>query len=54
MVERKPKTKPKRKAGLTQKQRFIEAARYAEVDETGKTFERHVKVIVPSRLPAKK
>jgi hypothetical protein len=49
MAERKPKTKPKRKAGLTQKQRFIEAARKAEVDETGETFEHIFKRIVPPR-----
>jgi len=43
----KPKKKPSRK--LSQKERFIEAAREAEADETGKTFERALSRIVPAR-----
>lgn len=43
----KPKKKPDRK--LSQKERFIEAARNAEADETGKTFEKTVGLIVRSR-----
>lgn len=41
----KPKKKPSRK--LSQKERFIEAARNAEADETGETFERVIAKIVP-------
>lgn len=43
----KPKKKPSRK--LSQKERFIEAARTAEADETGETFEHAFKKIVPSK-----
>ncbi|MBO6669610.1 hypothetical protein [Parvibaculum sp.] len=41
----KPKKKPDRK--LSQKERFIEAARAAEADETGETFERTIEKIIP-------
>jgi hypothetical protein len=43
----KPKPKPKRKSGMTQKQRFIEAAKSAEVD--GDAFERVFNEIVPPK-----
>ena len=43
----KPKKKPDRK--LSQKERFIEAARNAEADETGDTFECAFKKIVPPK-----
>ena len=40
--------KPKRKSGdKTQKKRFIEKARELEADESGETFERAFKTIVP-------
>jgi hypothetical protein len=41
-------TKAKRNA-LDQQARFIEAAKKAEADETGKKFERAFKKIVPAR-----
>ncbi len=41
MPGRKPKTKkPKGYAKLSQKQKFIAAAKQMEVDETGDTFKR--------------
>lgn len=46
----KSKARPKNYRKLTQKQRFLEAARKAEADESGETFERRFKMIVP---PAK-
>lgn len=46
----KPKKKPSR--DLSQKERFIEAARNAEADETGETFERAMKKITPARRGA--
>ena len=44
----KPKTKPNKNRKLTQKERFIEAARAHEADESGETFERAMTKIVPS------
>jgi hypothetical protein len=44
----KPKTKTKRR-DPAQSERFIEAARKAGMDETGKTFERAFEKIVPPR-----
>ena len=41
-----PKAKKK-----TQRERFIEAARVAGVDETGKTFERALERLVQPRRP---
>ena len=54
-MDRKPTargpTKPKaaKKKEKTQRERFIEAARAAGVDETGKEFERQLKRIIRSR-----
>jgi hypothetical protein len=46
MVEKKPKAKmPKGYAKLSQKEKFIAAAKAAEVDETGETFDRTFKTI---------
>ena len=42
MPEEKAKPKPKVNRKLSQKERFIEAARAAETDETGETFERAI------------
>lgn len=51
----KPKSKPRAKdRKLTQKQRFIEAARAADIDETGEEFEREFKKIVPPNKPVSK
>jgi hypothetical protein len=47
MAEKKPKPKPKQKPKLSQKQRFIEAARAAETDESGEPFERALKSLLP-------
>jgi len=45
----KPNPRPKNSPKLTAKQRFIEAARAAEADETGETFERAFEKIVPPK-----
>jgi hypothetical protein len=46
MPEKKPKAKkPKNYAKLSQKQKFIAAAKAMEVDETGETFLRTFKPI---------
>ena len=42
------------KAKNAQSARFIEAAKKAEADETGKKFERAFKKIVPAKKTAKK
>jgi hypothetical protein len=49
-AKRKPKPKPDDPA---QSKRFIEAAKKAEVDETGKAFEAAFKQIAPQRPHAK-
>jgi hypothetical protein len=49
MSEEKAKPKPKVNRKLSQKERFIEAARSAGADETGETFEHAFKKIVPSK-----
>lgn len=46
-VNARPKKKPDRK--LTQRERFIEAARKAEADETGETFERAMAAVTPPK-----
>ena len=43
-----PAKKPPPKDEKPQKQRFMEAAKAAEVDESGKEFERAVKKVVPA------
>lgn len=52
MPERKPKQKrrPKNYAKLSQKQKFLEAAKQAEADESGETFERVFKKLVKQRV----
>lgn len=45
----KPKAKPDKNKKLSQKERFIQAAREAEADETGETFELIIEKIVPQR-----
>lgn len=47
MPKAKAKPKPKVNRKLSQKERFIEAARAAEADETGETFERALKTVIP-------
>jgi len=49
----KPK-KTKAAAKLSQKQKFIAAARQAEADESGETFEKAVRAIVPPKRPVSK
>lgn len=49
MPKEKAKPKPKVNRKLSQKERFIEAARAAEADETGETFERTFGKIVPPK-----
>ena len=44
-----PAKKPPPKDEKPQKQRFMEAAKAAEVDESGKAFERAVRKVVPPR-----
>lgn len=45
---------PKNYRKLTAKQRFIEAARNVEADETGETFERAIKTIIRSKTNSAK
>ena len=56
MADKKPKVqKPKGYAKLSQKEKFIAAAKAAEVDETGETFERSFKTIArhkPKKEPS--
>lgn len=48
MAENKPKAKkPENYAKLSQKQKFIAAAKAGEADETGETFERNLRAILP-------
>ena len=50
MPDKKPKAKkPKNYAKLPQKQKFVEAAKLAEADESGETFERAFRRVVPKR-----
>lgn len=49
----KPRNKPPDLKGETQFQRFVETVKALEADESGKAFERAIKVIAPAR-PAKK
>lgn len=44
-----PKAKPDKKTASSQKERFIEAARNAEADETGEAFSRAVGSILRPR-----
>jgi hypothetical protein len=45
-------TRPKRpSAAKSQRARFIDAARQAEADESGKQFEKAFGKIVPTKLP---
>ncbi len=44
-----PKPRPKNYQKLTAKQRFIEAARTVEADETGETFERAFEKLIPPK-----
>lgn len=50
-MPKKAKSKPKPSRKLTQKERFIEAARKAEADETGETFERIIRDLVRAPPP---
>jgi hypothetical protein len=47
MPEKKPKPKHKANPKLSQKEKFIEFAKSAEVDETGETFRRALGKLVP-------
>lgn len=51
----KARVKPPELKGKTQFQRFVETAKALEVDESGKEFERAMKVIAPpsKRAPKK-
>lgn len=49
MPKEKDKPKPKVNRKLSQKERFIEAARAAEADETGETFERAIDKLLSGR-----
>ena len=46
----KPRIKPAALKGATQFDRFVETAKAVEVDESGKEFERAMKVIAPAAL----
>ena len=48
-----PAKKPPAKDEKPQRERFIEAARDAEADETGKAFEKAFKKIVPAKAARK-
>lgn len=55
MPERKPKTKkPKNYAKLSQKEKFIAAAKEFEADETGKTFLVSFKTIAKQKANGQK
>lgn len=43
----RPRNKPPNLKGATQFDRFVETAKALEVDESGKTFERALKIVVP-------
>lgn len=45
-----PKAKPDRNRKPSQKERFIDAAREAEADETGEPFERAIGKILPQQI----
>ena len=45
----KPRVKPPVLKGRTQFQRFVETAKALEVDESGKAFERALKVLLPKQ-----
>ena len=45
----KPRNKPPDLKGKTQFARFVETAKALEVDESGKAFERAMKVIAPPK-----
>lgn len=49
-----PAKKPPKTDEKPQRERFIEAAREAGVDETGEAFERAFEKIVPPRWPRSK
>lgn len=54
MSEKKPKAaKAKGYDALSQKQKFIAAAKAGEADETGETFRKTVKKLLPERRPQK-
>lgn len=54
MPAKKPKaSKPKNYGKLSQKQKFIAAAKAVEVDESGNTFTIQLRRIVPSRTGSK-
>jgi hypothetical protein len=54
MPSRKPKAKlPKNYAKLSQKQKFIAAAKAAEADETGETFKRATTIVLPQKRAIK-
>lgn len=46
-----PKKKPPKNRKLSQKERFIEAARNSEADETGETFDNALGKILVVRKP---
>lgn len=45
----RPRNKPPDLKGKTQFDRFVETAKSLEVDESGKAFERAMKVIAPAK-----
>ena len=47
MPKKEPKPKKKVKPTLSQKERFIEYAREVEADESGETFDKTIKRILP-------
>jgi hypothetical protein len=50
MREKKPKPKkPKGYAKLSQRQKFLAAAKAAEADDTGETFERAMQMLAPAK-----
>lgn len=51
MAEKKPKPKkPKNYAKLSQKQKFIAAAKAADADETGEPFRKAFERIMPQKV----
>lgn len=49
MSKKEPPKKQKPKPNLPQKERFIEYAKEIEADETGETFDRALKKIIPTK-----
>jgi len=56
-MAQRPKEKPKRKSQKNtdkeQSERFKDAARTVEADETGRKFDKAMEVLIPAKRPAR-